>query len=978
MANTLKLAATTTSGHTPDGLQLGELAVNTTNKKVWVGTNGNTSGNVLLYDQATAYTNTTYSEGDHGLTQANFTDTLRTKLNGIAASATNTAAPHYTSAIAVGDGGLTQKNFTTTLKSKLDGIAASATNTAAPHYTSAIAVGAGGLTQQNFTTTLKNKLDAIEAGATADQDLSAYVTNTELSNELDALVDAAPGALDTLNELAASIGDDASYATTVTNALAGKSSTSHTHSVTAGQFSQQNFTTTLKNKLDGIAASATNTAAPHYTSAIAVGDGGLTQKNFTTTLKNKLDAIEAGATADQDLSGYLLKTGGTIDGGTNTTLNIRADDAGVAKLVIGQSTDGSQGTGVVEVTQDGSHGGGISYNGDNSPAFASGETADWITFYALNAGTRTEVFGYSYASTGAVTFNGALTWSGGGSANANTAYTHSQDSSQHQNTTYSVGDGGLTQKNFTTTLKNKLDGIATGATNTAAPFYTSPIAVTDGGLTQKNFTTTLKSKLDGIAASATNTAAPYYTSAIAVGAGGLTQQNFTTTLKSKLDGIAASATNTPDWTASGVGTIHAHNYTNTTYAEGDHGLTQANFTDTLRTKLNGIAASATNTAAPYYTSAIASTSLTNWAASSAGTIHSSNYTNTTYSVGAGGLTQQNFTTTLKSKLDGIAASATNTAAPYYTSAIAVGAGGLTQQNFTTTLKNKLDGIAASATNTAAPFYTSAIAVGAGGLTQQNFTTTLKNKLDGIAASATNTAAPFYTSAIAVGAGGLTQQNFTTTLKNKLDGIAAGAQVNVGQTFNGAHTGLNFGGGYVSHWVGSPYNHIPANGSSGQFLGYASGGTAQWVANPNTTYSAGAGINLSGTTFSLTTSAFTDATSAVDTVSDEVMMFDAGVPSRKRFTEIFGSNAYNSTAFITSSQPTMSMLFGGAASGVTNQGLSRDVAYKIMNNVSSSVACVTTVGGSSNEYLRYASGGNFSWDTIEYNQLQNISALTALP
>ncbi len=32
------------------------------------------------------------------------------------------------------------------------------------------------------------------------------------------------------------------------------------------------------------------------------------------------------------------------------------------------------------------------------------------------------------------------------------------------NTTYSVGDGGLTQKNFTTALKNKLDGIASGAT----------------------------------------------------------------------------------------------------------------------------------------------------------------------------------------------------------------------------------------------------------------------------------------------------------------------------------------------------------------------------------------------------------------------------------------------------------------------------------------------------------------------------------
>jgi hypothetical protein len=37
-----------------------------------------------------------------------------------------------------------------------------------------------------------------------------------------ALIDAAPGALDTLNELAASLGDDPNFAATVTNALAGK------------------------------------------------------------------------------------------------------------------------------------------------------------------------------------------------------------------------------------------------------------------------------------------------------------------------------------------------------------------------------------------------------------------------------------------------------------------------------------------------------------------------------------------------------------------------------------------------------------------------------------------------------------------------------------------------------------------------------------------------------------------------------------
>jgi hypothetical protein len=280
-----------------------------------------------------------------------------------------------------------------------------------------------------------------------------------------------------------------------------------------------------------------------------VGDGGLTQKNFTTTLKSKLDGIEASATADQT-GGEMRTLIGTGNGNLVPTIGT------VGHFLKHDGTFGALPT-----------------DSDTTYTF---NVANATTKLTLNpssgSGQDVEVVGAGSVSV-ARTNASKLTITG-------------------VNTTYTVGDGGLTQKNFTTTLKDKLDGIAAGATNTAAPHYTSAIAVGDGGLTQKNFTTTLKDKLDGIAAGATNTAAPYYTAAIAVGAGGLTQQNFTTTLKTKLDGIAASATNTPDWTTSGVGTIHAHNYTNTTYAEGDHGLTQANFTDTLRTKLNGIATGA--------------------------------------------------------------------------------------------------------------------------------------------------------------------------------------------------------------------------------------------------------------------------------------------------------------------------------------------------------------------------------------------------
>ena len=50
--------------------------------------------------------------------------------------------------------------------------------------------------------------------------LNGYATESYVTTAVANLVDSAPGALDTLNELAAAIGDDANYATTVTNAIA--------------------------------------------------------------------------------------------------------------------------------------------------------------------------------------------------------------------------------------------------------------------------------------------------------------------------------------------------------------------------------------------------------------------------------------------------------------------------------------------------------------------------------------------------------------------------------------------------------------------------------------------------------------------------------------------------------------------------------------------------------------------------------------
>lgn len=52
--------------------------------------------------------------------------------------------------------------------------------------------------------------------------LAGYATDAELQTALNALVDAAPGTLDTLNEIAAALGDDPNFATTITNQIAAK------------------------------------------------------------------------------------------------------------------------------------------------------------------------------------------------------------------------------------------------------------------------------------------------------------------------------------------------------------------------------------------------------------------------------------------------------------------------------------------------------------------------------------------------------------------------------------------------------------------------------------------------------------------------------------------------------------------------------------------------------------------------------------
>ena len=90
---------------------------------------------------------------------------------------------------------------------------------------------------------LEAKVDDRIQVANADSKYATWTalttTNTAIrgviSSEVAGLVDSAPGALDTLNELAAALGDDANFSTTVTASIASKMSTANTRALVANE-----------------------------------------------------------------------------------------------------------------------------------------------------------------------------------------------------------------------------------------------------------------------------------------------------------------------------------------------------------------------------------------------------------------------------------------------------------------------------------------------------------------------------------------------------------------------------------------------------------------------------------------------------------------------------------------------------------------------------------------------------------------------
>ena len=286
------------------------------------------------------------------------------------------------------------------------------------------------------------------------------------------------------------------------------------------------------------------------------------------------------------------------------------------------------------------------------------------------------------------TFNNDKLWVGSGDGNTDDALliggklgsaVQAYDANIVSDATYQS-----TANDFTTTLKTKLDGIETSATadQTNAEIKTAY----EANANSNEFSDAEQTKLSGIATSANNYSHPtsagnkhiptggasgqflkYSASGTAVwasdnnttysvGDGGLTQINFTSADNTKLDGIETGAdVNVATNLGESVFTFGGADFRKITSSTGtDIAITNATSTTpgmmskVYASKLDGIEASADVTDT---TNVVASlTAGTNVAISAGGTI-SSTYTDTTYSVGDGGLTQNNFTDALKSNYD---------------------------------------------------------------------------------------------------------------------------------------------------------------------------------------------------------------------------------------------------------------------------------------------------------------------------------------
>ena len=410
----------------------------------------------------------------------------------------------------------------------------------------------GGLTSSSGVLTNGVTATTQSAGDNTTKVATTAFVSTAVSN----IVDSAPSALNTLNELAAALGDDANFSTTVTNSIGTKMP------LAGGQFTG-NITFSGSQTVDGRDLSV---------------DGA------------KLDGIESGATADQTVTEIKSLIAGSPLGATH----IATDAIGSAELAANAVTSAhiaantitaddiaTDAVGSAEIAADAVTGDHIANDSIDSEHYVDGSID--TAFIADNAVTLAKIqdvasqtiLGRTSTGTGEVAALSAA--NARAILNVENGATADQTAAEIRTLVGNASDSNV----FTDALLSKLNGIAASATN-----VTNNNQLTNGAgyITATLTNEQVQDIVGGMVSSNTESGitVTYQDSdgTLDFSVASQTDNNFTDADHSKLDGIESGAT--ADQTASEIRTLVGN--------ASDSNV----FTDALLSKLNGIASSATN------------------------------------------------------------------------------------------------------------------------------------------------------------------------------------------------------------------------------------------------------------------------------------------------------------------------------------------------------------------------------------------------
>ena len=276
--------------------------------------------------------------------------------------------------------------------------------------------------------------------ADLEEDTNLYFTDARADSraqlKIDSVIASAPGALDTLNELAAALGDDANFSTTVTNSIAAKEPT-----ITAGTSVQyyrgdktfQTLNTTAV--AEGTNLYYTNARADARITAADTDDlsEGVTNLYYTNTRADARIAL-TGLTTLTDVDAVVAGDDGKILYYDHATTSFKWKE---------DATGGGGGPADTDALEEGVTN--LYYTNARADArIGLANLFDLTDVASVVAGDDNKVLFYEHSST-------SFKWK------------------VDADTTYTVGDGGLTQNNLTNTLKTNYDTAYTHSQAAHAP-----------------------------------------------------------------------------------------------------------------------------------------------------------------------------------------------------------------------------------------------------------------------------------------------------------------------------------------------------------------------------------------------------------------------------------------------------------------------------------------------------------------------------